>query len=144
MPARVEVLAHYDPVPESGCWIWRGKIGSDGYGRHRRGKPHRQFYEAHKGPIPEGLFVCHKCDTRLCVNPDHLFVGNARDNNADALRKGRYPTGQRHYAARLTDEAVRFIREQRGRVPQKELAERFGVRFQTISKIQLGQRWTNE
>lgn len=62
---------------------------SGGYGWIRGIQAHRYSYERFVGPIPEGLFVCHKCDTPSCVNPHHLFVGTAMDNHLDAVSKGR-------------------------------------------------------
>lgn len=82
-------------VPEAGCWIWAGCIsGETRYGAFMlsRGKQmgaHRASWIIHRGPIPEGMFVCHKCDTRECVNPDHLFLGTHTDNMQDCSRKGR-------------------------------------------------------
>ena len=80
------------PVPFSGCWLWTGP-SSDGYGDFRIGGKrilaHRLSYELHIGPIPDGMFVCHKCDVRCCINPAHLFAGTSGDNALDMYAKGR-------------------------------------------------------
>ncbi|MEN5115875.1 HNH endonuclease signature motif containing protein [Luteimonas sp. TWI662] len=88
------------PVPEAGCWLWTRSVGSNGYGRDSTGKhsyveAHRSSFIAFKGQIPDGLCVCHRCDTPSCVNPDHLFLGTRSENLRDAYRKGRRPSLRR-------------------------------------------------
>lgn len=74
------------------CWLWTGAVagypGND-YGAFNKGKAHRFSWELHRGPIPAGLFVLHKCDVTRCVRPDHLFLGTQKDNMQDMVAKGR-------------------------------------------------------
>lgn len=81
-----------------GCWEWTGATTKGGYG-HTRDENQRQI-DAHRlawiltyGPIPDGLLICHHCDNRKCVRPDHLFLATQKDNIQDALNKGRIATG---------------------------------------------------
>src|ERR1700743_415846 len=84
----------YTPEPNSGCWLWLRAFEPGAYGKIQiKGKcvgAHRMSWQVHKGPIPEGKLVLHKCDVRLCVNPDHLFLGSYFDNTMDAITKGRW------------------------------------------------------
>jgi|SRR5262245_23874315 len=80
------------PGPDA-CWPFRGARDRHGYGKlGRSGKiasSHRLAYTLAHGTIPEGLFVCHRCDNPPCGNPAHLFVATAKENQADRVRKGR-------------------------------------------------------
>jgi hypothetical protein len=78
----------------AGCWLWRGTVASCGYGYMSFGRGskrlvHRVMHEIMRGPIPVGLFVCHTCDVRQCVNPAHFFLGDAKANADDMIAKGR-------------------------------------------------------
>ena len=99
-PDRARFDSTWEAVTESGCWLWLGSTKGGGYGRFRlRGaslRAHRAAWELYRGPIPIGVCVLHRCDVRVCVNPDHLWLGTVRDNNLDAIRKGRArPFGQK-------------------------------------------------
>lgn len=103
------IMKQVEIVTESGCWIWMGKTNDSGYavgkvnGREQR--LHRFMFSEHIED-PGELMVLHKCDTRPCINPDHLFKGTAADNIHDCMRKGRFMPGiamreRRKKAARL-------------------------------------------
>lgn len=77
------------------CWPWTGSKLKTGYGQLRENgkmiRAHRVSWELSRGPIPEGMNVCHHCDNPPCCNPDHLFIGTHLDNTRDKMHKGRYP-----------------------------------------------------
>lgn len=142
----------YIPEPNSGCWIWMGGLCFYGYGRIRTGtkkadKAHRFSYSNFRGPIPEGLYVCHRCDVRCCVNPDHLFLGTHADNMADMSKKGRCRAsrhrGVANPKAKLTENDVHQIRALRGHLTIRRIGEMFGTTHGVISKIHLGKLWTS-
>ncbi len=134
-------------VPESGCWIWTKSINRSGYGKTKvRGKDvtaHRWSYELHKGPIPDGLHVCHSCDVRACVNPAHLWLGTHKDNNDDMIKKGRQATHIPTPTRKLTEDEVREIRAKRGIVRIVDLAKQYGVDYSNISRIHTGKHYAH-
>lgn len=125
-----EKLAEYSDSPTlSGCIEWNGCTDRHGYGtmiwKRQPARTHRKAWEAHKGAIPKGSYVCHHCDNRLCLNPDHLFLGTARENSADMVTKGRSSRGERSGHAKLTTENVLSIRA--SGEGNQVLADRYGV-----------------
>lgn len=79
---------------ENDCWEWTSWKEHRGYGQisvnGKRRQAHRVAYEEYVGKIPSGIFVCHSCDNRACINPKHLWLGTAQDNTNDMMRKGRH------------------------------------------------------
>ena len=85
-------------IKSNSCWIWSASKDKKGYGNFRNIKmerAHRFSYETYKGPIPEDMYVCHSCDVPSCVNPDHLWLGTAKDNSQDRDKKGRHNCGNK-------------------------------------------------
>ena len=131
------------------CWIWEGSAGQAGHGQIAKGghgkegkrllMTHRVAWELTNGEIPAGLCVLHRCDNPPCVNPSHLFLGTKADNSADMVSKRRQKVGNQLPQAKLSPDAVRFIRE--SEETQDELAARFGVTQSSISAVINGHRW---
>lgn len=135
------------------CWLWTAAQDSHGYGLFRAVHKesmvlaHRHVWKITFGEIPKGICVLHKCDTPLCVNPDHLFLGTKLDNARDRDAKGRLNdrSGENHPRATLTRSDVEEIRAiampvcKRG--TKADLGRKFGVSIQQISAIVLGKAW---
>lgn len=112
--------------------------------RDRRVLAHRIAWELYRGEIPEGMFVCHHCDTPACVNPAHLFLGTRAENIADCVSKGRNTKGSRVPQARLTEEDIYPIRLMHGEGWNPvDIAEMFSVHVQTIWKVLYRQTWAH-
>lgn len=93
--AKVNKEGPIHPKLGTRCWLWTGNQNGKGYGHIAQTRiatiiVHRLSWEIHNGDHPGRLFVLHKCDTRSCVNPDHLFLGTHKDNMADCVAKGRF------------------------------------------------------
>jgi hypothetical protein len=139
-------MKHFVRGEAGQCWEWQGSIAKTGYGRISvnagRMLAHRASYLIHYGILPDELEVCHRCDNRPCVNPEHLFLGTHQDNMTDASKKGRTHPGEQTYGAKLNDEAIRLIREAyRNGELQRVLAERYGVASSAISMIVNRNTW---
>jgi hypothetical protein len=138
-------LAPQDPV--TGCIEWTG-TRNRGYGYIRRDgktiRAHRLAYELKHGPIPKGLYVCHRCDNRSCCNTDHHFLGTNADNMADRNAKGRQAKGERSGGAKLTEADVLEIRRRLAAgESQLEISKAFGITRQHVGYIKSGKTWSH-
>lgn len=132
------------------CWMWNRRLNSSGYGTIRepgRGGrmllAHRASFQLHIGPIPEGLCVCHRCDVRACVNPEHLFLGTNLDNVKDRDAKGRCrsgaPHGESNGNAKLNSMDALAIKSDTR--THKAIAADYGISRSTVTNIKLGLTW---
>lgn len=140
-------------VDKSGeCWLWCGALSVNGYGMiwvktgDASHKVHRLSWEMAYGEIPEGMLVCHRCDVRRCVRPEHLFLGTHQENSTDMVSKGRSiasSVGEEHHLHKLTIQDVKDIRAwyAKGDVTYAEIAAHYGVRQPTIGSIVRGEAW---
>jgi hypothetical protein len=134
-------------VVRDGCWDTELVSAANGYCRFwwkgKRIRLHGASWLAHRGEIPRGMFVLHKCDNRRCANPDHLFLGTIKDNRDDMLRKGRDnpPRGERSAGAKLTAEDVIAIRKDTR--SQRDIGRAYGVAASTIGSIRQGVNWAH-
>lgn len=128
---------------KGGCWEWKGTTNGAGYGmfwlKGKNQRAHRVAYTIFKGMISPDELVCHHCDNRICVNPEHLFKGSHADNNFDAAVKNRMAHSENHPNAKLTDKQVGEIYY--SPEPQHVLAKKYGVNPSNISDIKRRKAW---
>lgn len=129
-------------IQDVGCWEWTAGRQRAGYGNYRDRGAHRVAWELTNGPIPKGLFVCHHCDNPPCVRPDHLYLGTNRENLWDARARGLLANGEQHWNAKLTEPMVReMVALRKTGWTHRELAERYGVRRESVRDIFQGRNW---
>jgi len=135
-PPEIRFVKRYQEK-ESGCWEWTGDTDGSGYGRfwdgEQKTRAHRFSYTMFKGEIPSDMCVCHSCDNRRCVNPNHLWLGSHADNARDRDDKGRWgggrpPTADRDYVVELINSGL----------SNKEIAGIVGVTVGRVSHIRNG------
>lgn len=130
------------------CWLWSAGLDGHGYGqikvkgKHRRA--HRLAWFFVKGEYPT-LFLLHSCpggDNPLCVNPNHLREGTAKDNSEDAVKRGQMPLGEQRTGAKLTNEQVAEIKRRLATGESgARIARAFGVGHSTVQLIRVGRNW---
>ena len=122
------------------CWEWKARKNVKGYGQFKTDqgsmRAHRYVWELFFGKIPKDQMVLHKCNNPSCVNPYHLYLGDAFDNAEDALRAGTHPGFQ---GRKLNNSDVSQVIELLclGK-PQRKIAKTFGVSLSTINSIGKG------
>ena len=134
------------------CWEWTGPLTKNGYGTFsgvNRMTAHRKSYVIKFGLIPKGMLVCHKCDNRKCINPDHLFIGTHQDNMKDMVSKGRSkyqpaPLGELNPVSKLTNNDIRQIMKlNEDGMSSRAIAKVIGVSYNAICMVLLGRTWSH-
>lgn len=150
------------------CWLWTGSAGKgrNAYGTvsawdHKTWPAHRVAWTLASGPIPDGMLVCHRCDTPRCVRPDHLFLGTASDNQKDSVAKGRAfaqrfphvaasyfkgrrPKGERSSFAKLTAKQALEVRRRADAGESHEaIALDFPINRAAVGCIARRETWTH-
>lgn len=145
-------------IKDNGCWEFIGCKMPNGYGKLGKNKKtwlaHRYSYFLKNGEIPNGMHVCHTCDNRICINPEHLFLGTRKDNMQDMIKKNRHnfsglrtndwkekliaslKRGENHHSCKHSDETINKIKKlaEIG-IRQIDIAEMFGLRQGYISNV---------
>ncbi len=147
-PEQIEedFLSRIEKMP-SGCHEWRGTIEKRGYGvltiEDRQWRAHRYAYVRANGPVSDTLLICHRCNNKLCVNPEHLYAGDDRANGRDKAAAGT-SKGERNPGVKLKEADVIQIRElyADGR-SQPWIAKRYKIAQTHVSEIVRGIQWSH-
>lgn len=136
----------YLPEPNTGCWLWTGKMDSKNqYGIFELANipfgTHRISYELFNGEISLGKLVCHSCDVMSCVNPEHLWLGTKKDNAVDAVQKGIMKKGELSNGAKLTKQNAIDILSKKGIISQVKLSKMYNVSPSCIQSIMDRRAW---
>ena len=133
---------------EASCWPWLRHRLPTGYGhvadRGKMVRTHRRAWALTNGPIPAGLYVCHRCDNPPCCNPAHLWLGTAHENMRDASAKKRFPdrTGPKNSRAKLSESNVLELRRMcADGATVASAARRFGVGWTQAKRVVDGENW---
>jgi len=136
-------LDRVSPEPNTGCWLWLGSYRNDYaifcWEKRVQNASHVALEVISGIIVPHGKYACHKCDTPACVNPDHLFIGTALENNRDCHAKGRAAIGVRHGLTHLTPDDIRAIRG--CSTPHFILAKKYNVSPGNIAAIRALKSW---
>lgn len=132
-----------DKSEPSGCWTWQGYCQRFGHGwlGSRFGLAHRFAWKLLRGPLADDVCLLHHCDNPPCVNPDHLYIGDRKDNMRDKVARGRVQKGQDSALARLKDEDVREIRRLKAEKTAGEVGAMFGITASHIFHIWARRAW---
>ena len=132
------------------CWQWQKGKDKDGYAlityKGKTVRVTRLIKSLYDGEFPKEMFCCHTCDNPSCINPDHIFIGSAKENSRDREKKHRGRTqnqlGEKNHAAILTENVVLEIRKlhQEG-MKECDIVRKFKLNQGTVSKILLRKRW---
>jgi len=149
-PIEVRFWSRVNKGAPDECWEWQGGQAPGRYGNLGKHLAHRLAWVIANGPIHRGLYVCHRCDNRICVNPAHLFLGTAKDNMVDCSQKGRTSRhgrgkpGEGHAMARLKEQDVVAIRSRTANgESQAQLAREYSVSPSLIYLIVSRKRWAH-
>lgn len=133
-------------IAKDGCLEWGGSVNNSGYGKFfstllGESSAHRVAYRVAFGDIPDGMYVCHRCDNRRCVKPEHLFLSSHLGNMRDMADKGRAHRflGSSNPQAKLSSDQIKAIRDDARK--QSLIAVDYGVSQSQVSRIKTHARW---